>query len=117
MEQLQDLKDTYYEYIGKVGSGCLTVANLIRAGHYQDAFQGIIDFAEGMQWAITVEASLQEQGYVINSRIAEASELLTDVNEALETQDMITVADLFEYEIHPLFSSASEWIFTKQSEE
>ena len=117
MDQLHEIKGMYYEYVSKVGAGCLKVASLIREGQYQDALQGIIDFAEGMQWSISVENALQQQGLIVNSRISEANEFLNEINEALENQDMVTIADLFEYEVCPLFSSATEWIFIKQSEE
>lgn len=114
MDQIQDIKQSYYEYISKVGEGCLTIANLIRTGKHQDAFASILDFTEGIEWLLMVEQALHNQGYAINSRIAEANEFLQEINSAFENQDFVTIGDLFEYEIHPLFSSASEWIFNEK---
>lgn len=116
MEQIQEIKETYYEYVSKLSNGCLTIANLIRRGNYSDAFESIVAFSEGMQWLLSVEQALGKQGLHINSRIVEANEFLTEINAALESQDIVTIADLFEYEIQPLFSSATEWVFTEDSE-
>lgn len=116
MEQLQEIKDSYYAYVSKVGDGCLTIANLFRQGKAQNAFESIVAFAEGIEWLVAAESALANEGFTINSRIIEANEFLIEINEALENQDLVTVADLFEYEIHPLFSSASEWLFTKKLE-
>lgn len=117
MNELQEIKESYYKYIGKLGEGCLTLADLIRQGKDEEAFISIENFAEGMQWLVAAENLLRQEGYTINSRIPEANEYLVELNEALSIQDMVTVADLFEYEIHPLFSSASEWIFTEEVRE
>lgn len=113
MEQLEELKNSYYEYVSKIADGCQIIANLIRKGEYEQAFNTIGDFAEGTAWLLTVEQSLENQGQKINSRISEANDFLVEINTALEQQDIVTIADLFEYEIQPLFSSAAEWTFTE----
>lgn len=116
-EQLREIKESYYDYISKIENGCLMISNLIRQGNYSQAFESIIAFSEGIQWLLSVEKTLNEQAYVINSRITEANDYLLEINTALETQDFLTVADIFEYEIQPIFSSATEWVFVEKSEE
>ncbi|MER2108710.1 MAG: hypothetical protein ABS949_17425 [Solibacillus sp.] len=114
MEQIEELKSSYYEYVNKIADGCQMIAKLIRKGEYEQAFNAVVDFAEGIEWLLTVEKSLEGQGQQINSRLNEANDFLLEINTAFEQQDIVTIADLFEYEIQPLFSSASEWIFKEQ---
>jgi hypothetical protein len=115
MENLIDeIKQSYYEYVTKIAPGCATIANHIRTGELAEALQSILEFSEGLSWLITVEEKLKEHQYVIKSRISEANLFLKEINDALEQNDFITVADLIEYEIQPLFDSASEWVFEKQ---
>ncbi|WP_342581020.1 hypothetical protein [Ureibacillus sp. FSL W7-1570] len=114
MEKLiNEIKNSYYEYVVKIAPGCEIIANKLRIGEIEDALYNIIQFSEGLSWLLAVEEKLKEQHFMINSRISEAQELLKEINEALEHKDFITVADLFEYEIQPLFNSASEWTFEK----
>lgn len=115
MEKLiEEIKQSYYEYVIKISPGCEIIANQLRTGKVQEALQYILQFSEGLSWLLTVEEKLKEFQYIINSRISEAKDYLQEINEALEQSDFITVADLFEYEIQPLFESASEWVFVKQ---
>lgn len=107
----EELKHNYYEYVSKISEGCLVITENLRKGHLEQAFLSIINFSEGIEWLMAAEQILKEQNLVINSRISEANDFLNEINQALEVQDFILVADLFEYEISPLFSSASEWIF------
>lgn len=110
---LVETRESYYEYISKVETGCLTIANQLRIGNMNEAFSGIMNLAEGIQWLLSVEQLMLANNYKIKSRINEANDYLKDINEALENEDYVQVADLFEYEIHEIFSSASEWIFEK----
>lgn len=113
-QEIMEIKNTYYEYVSKVGAGCQYISNVLRKENYEDAFQSIIDFSEGVEWLVSVEEMMDEQGWIINSRVNEAKEFLIEINTAIENQDFILVADLFEYEIQPIFSSASEWIFVQE---
>ncbi len=112
-ELMQETQQSYYEYVVRIENGCQQIANMLRVGQQTEALQTIIDLSEGMGWLMTVEQYMMEQGYKINSRTNEALDMLNDVNYALEISDFVTVADLFEYEIAPIFSSSSEWIFDK----
>ncbi|MGE7769393.1 hypothetical protein ACQKMK_02515 [Viridibacillus arvi] len=112
MEQLIiDTKNSYYEYVSRIPDSCQGIANLLREGNTDEALSVIINLVEGLTWLLSVEELMFANHLVINSRIAEANEFLTDINNALESGDFVTVADLFEYEIQPLFSSAIEWVF------
>ncbi|MCP1143740.1 hypothetical protein [Lysinibacillus endophyticus] len=114
MENLiDDIKHSYYEYVSKIAPGCEAIANQLRLGEINDALHLIINFAEGLSWLLSVEEKMKEYELKINSRIGEAQSFLKEINHELEQGDYITVADLFEYEIYPLFSSSTEWVFEK----
>ena len=106
-----DIKNTYYEYVNKVSDGCMMIAQNLRLQQYEQAFNDIVNLAEGLQWLISVEEVLKQNNFQINSRISEANEFMNEVNDALEQQDYVLLADLFEYELNPLFNSSSEWVF------
>lgn len=111
-EEINEVKNTYYEYVRDVNLGCKTIAITLRKGELAQAFQSIEHFAEGLEWLLTVENAMQVQGWTINSRIEEAQWVMKEINEALENKDLTLMADLFEYELVPIFLSASEWVFT-----
>lgn len=113
MNNLNDITNTYYEYISKVSQGCVVIANLFRETQINEGISNLLNFIEGFEGLVKIEQFMTENGYFINSRLAEANEFLNEITEALEVQDYTLIADLFEYEIVPLFSSASEWIFIK----
>ncbi|MEY2371416.1 hypothetical protein [Lysinibacillus capsici] len=112
-ELMQETQQSYYEYVIRIEQGCHQIANMLRIGQQADALQMIIDLSEGMGWLVSVEHYMIEQNYKVNSQTKEALVMLNEINHALEISDFVTVADLFEYEIAPLFASASEWIFEK----
>lgn len=114
-QEIVEIKDTYYEYISKVSTGCQYISDVLRREEYEEAFQSIINFSEGIEWLVLVEEKMAEHGLKINSRIYEAKEFITEINLAIENQDFTLVADLFEYEIKPIFESASEWVFTQEA--
>jgi hypothetical protein len=110
---LLETQNSYNEYIEKVADGCQYIADKIREGNLPKAMTAIIDFSDGMSWILEVERHMLENEYVIESKSTVAYEHLKEINESLERQDYVFVADLFEYEIKPLFESANKWEFLK----
>lgn len=108
---VEDIKNAYYEYVSKIPTGCLIISKSLRIEQYEQAFSDINDLAEGLQWLIQIEGLMQQSQHTINSRIFEANELMNEINTSLELKDYVLLADLFEYEIKPLFESATEWVF------
>lgn len=112
-ELLQETQHSYYDYVVKIEGGCQQISNNLRTGKQVEAFEMIADLSEGVEWLITVEKHMLEKHYRINSCLNEMIDMLKEVSQALEIGDSVTVADLFEYEIAPMFMSASEWTFEK----
>lgn len=114
---LLETQNSYYDYIVKVADGCQYIADKIREGNLPKALNTIIDFSDGMSWVLEVERHMLENKYIIESKSTEAYEHLKEINKSLERQDYVFVADLFEYEIKPLFENSEKWEFLKIGEE
>lgn len=86
---------------------------MLRKNDTESAFQLIADFSEGINWLLTVEKLMQDNNYVIRSRVEEVITYASIISTLLEQQKNEEIALIFEEKIAPLFISASEWIFTK----
>ncbi|QDQ01369.1 hypothetical protein FOH38_13345 [Lysinibacillus fusiformis] len=112
MEQLlEETKLTYYEYVANIKKGCLEIAQQLRTEQFSNAFESITNLAEGLEWLIQIEQLMLQNQYNIKSKTKDAIPFFIEINEALENKDYILLADLFEYEIAEIFTSASEWTF------
>lgn len=109
--QLTELKNSYYEYIAKIPQGLQTIVSLLSNNEMEKAFSGIINLAEGVESLLKIEHALAENKVSSNSRVQEAMTVFEEINGSLGNQDYILLKDLIEYELIPLFSSASEWAF------
>lgn len=110
---IEETQQSYYEYVSKIPNGCQQIAFYLQTGDFGKAYSLIADFSEGLEWLLSVETYMLSYHYQINSRIEEASELLKDVNIALENQDILTLIHLFDFQLTSIFDSASEWVFEK----
>lgn len=116
MEQLQieELKSSYYEYIEKVPQGLQQIVNLLASNELEKAFMSIADLAEGLDYLLKVEQALGQKNFTINSRITEVISIYNEINECLENEDYVLLKDLVEYELVPVFISATEWTFKEE---
>lgn len=108
-----EIQQSYYDYVLKVENGSLFIANKLREEDYESALGAIVNFSEGVEWLIKVEDAMLAQGYLIESNVKQVVLLINEINECLSCQDFATLADLFEYEIAPLFSNVANWKFCK----
>ena len=97
--ELEEVKEQYYSYIEKIPQGADYIVNNLREDNLEKALLTINDFAEGIMWLITMADILSTD--IVN--VNKIKEYLLEINEGLELQDFILVADLFEYEIKPYF--------------
>lgn len=100
--------ETYNEYLKKVPNGTIYIATSLREDNEKDALQAIKDFSEGVIWLAEASELLNKNGATANLTIQRVHDFLMEINEGLEKQDYLLVADLFEYEITPFFESIEE---------
>lgn len=104
MNEIDEIILTYNMYIKKVPNGCQVIVNKLRANTIENAMLDITDFTDGIEWIFRVNAYLSDVDNVPNIPKAKIDEFLKEVNLGLEYQDYFVVADIFEYEIIPLFN-------------
>lgn len=102
---LQETLESYKSYIYKIPAGAIYIATSMREDRIQDALKEIRNFSEGLLWLTDANQLINKNGVEIELNINQIFEFLTEINEGLESQDYLLVADLFEYEIAPFFES------------
>lgn len=99
----EEILTSHNEYIKNVPNGVRDVSNLFRVDALEKALQGVLDFSEGMTWLTSANKYLVLEKKIKEIDFAKITEFLLEINESLENQDYVLVADLFEYEIAPFF--------------
>jgi hypothetical protein len=113
---IYETQDSFYQYIERVAVGAQTIADNLHEDKIGEAMQLIVQFSEGVSWLAQVIVLMREHRYYIDIDPSKINEFLTQINEGLERQDYVIVADMFEYEIQPFFEEAKEKRFEKVGE-
>lgn len=102
---LQETIEMYNDYIKKVAIGSVEIPEYLRQNRVEDAYHLITGFSQGMQWIQEVNSlfKLNNIKGILDLDIIKAD--LEEINNALIVQDNVLLADIFEYEIEPFFSS------------
>lgn len=103
MNEIIEVIESYNEYLKKIPNGIVYIAELLRENKYNEAFQSIKDFSEGVMWLAKVSELLKERNINVTLNITQINLFLNEINEGLESQDYLLVADLFEFEVAPFF--------------
>lgn len=104
---IQETKCSYNEYIKKLPVGCQKIADDIRTDNLPVALKGILEFSEGTSWLIEANRLLEKNSISNPLKPEKINEFLNEINNGLEIQDFVLVADMFEYEIKPFFEECS----------
>ncbi|TKI48733.1 hypothetical protein [Lysinibacillus tabacifolii] len=102
MDKLE-IVDEYYKYVAKIPAGLQYIADNLRTDNVQIALNEILNFSEGITWIKQMEEILNDQGVNTNFDKLQLEDYLNLINEGLEKQDFVLVADIFEYEVLPYF--------------
>lgn len=106
MEQV--IKETivsFNEYIEKIPNGVQYIAEQLRNNYVEEAYLAINDFTEGVDWLVQVNRALDEYGFTLDMEFPKLQSHLLQINSGLLQEEYGVVADLFEYEIKPLFQN------------
>jgi len=107
MNEVIEVINSYNEYILKVASGSIQIAEHLRKDEVPEAMQMILQFSEGMGWLVEASDLLSKNKVTVNLPVEQIHEFLNEINSGLELQDYVLVADMFEYEIAPFFEQLS----------
>ncbi|WP_433595868.1 hypothetical protein [Lysinibacillus xylanilyticus] len=100
---MNEILEDYNNYLGCVPKGTVRIAEQLREDNMKEALSAIRDFSEGVLWLSQASDFLKRSGAHVELDILKIQEFLIQVNEGLEKQDYVLVADMFEYEIAPFF--------------
>lgn len=103
MKEVFEVIESYNEYIVKIPQGAVYIANSLREDKLNEALLTIKDFSEGLVWLSDAANLLRKNNVEVSLNIEKIHDFLNEINDGLEIQDFMLVADLFEYEIAPFF--------------
>lgn len=107
-KQLEDILISYKDYLNKIPNGCALITTYFREGKNEAGKKFIFDLAEGLNWMNEVNRIALQNNIVLNFKVSQINDLLKEVNEALQNEDYVLIADLFEYEFLPFFEQYVE---------
>lgn len=112
-KQLADLVESIINYTEKIPNGSIKIAQFLRNGESDRAFNSIVDFIEGIDWLISSINILLNYNYTITFDKSLLNSLLNEINDAMKNKNESLLADLFEYEISEFFELESNLIIEK----
>ncbi|MBI6865215.1 hypothetical protein [Lysinibacillus fusiformis] len=101
--ELNELIEMYNSYIKNVPNGATYIAEKLREDELTSALVSIKDFSEGIMWLTQASELINSNRGKVVLEVERLQEFLLEVNDGLERQDYVVVADMFEYEIAPFF--------------
>lgn len=107
-EQINEVVTSYNEYIQNIAPGSMKIAEHLRRDEVQEALQMILQFSEGMGWLVQASELLNHKAIKVGLEVEQIHEFLNEINNGLEIQDYVLVADMFEYEIAPFFEEVTQ---------
>jgi len=105
---MNEVIDSFNQYIKNIAPGSLQIAEHLRKDEIQESLQLILHFSEGMIWLVQASDLLKQNDVQVTLHVEQIHEFLNEVNNGLEIQDYVLVADMFEYEIAPFFEQAAQ---------
>ncbi|MEK4761875.1 hypothetical protein MHH85_16575 [Viridibacillus sp. FSL E2-0187] len=112
--QLIELIESVNLYMSKIPNGCTKIAEFLRNGQRDEAYNSISNFVEGIEWVSSSFNILKNNNYSIIFNEEKMKSLLLEVNDTLEQRDQNVLADLFEYEIASFFEEESQLAIAKK---
>lgn len=108
MNEITEVVESYNSYIQNIAPGSLQIAAHLRSDEVQEALQLILQFSEGMGWLVQATDLLKQNDVTVTLQVEQIHEFLNEINDGLQIQDYVLVADMFEYEIAPFFEQATQ---------
>jgi len=101
MEEQIEVLRTAYEYLNKLTQGTLQAAEYFHSGQEYKGFQSVSLIADGTLWLVgAIELTRQVQKEEV--RTEGIMTITNEINEAMQKNDTVLIADLLEFEIFPV---------------
>lgn len=98
---INDTLKSLKEFLPKVADTCLVIANDLRSDNEYEAMSEIQEFIEALEWSIQAINGIKSLNYPLNIETSKMNEHLLEAQEGLEVNDVVLIADMFEYELQP----------------
>lgn len=109
-EMIQESLESYKSYAVNLPNGCQKIADYLREDAIVEAGTTIAQFSEGLSWLVDMNKLLYQHDLLPQLAESRIYEFLNEINNGLEIQDFVIVADMFEYEIKPFLQEHVESI-------
>ncbi|OES46056.1 hypothetical protein [Domibacillus iocasae] len=100
-ELILDTVGSLKEFLPKIASACLSIAEELRDNNESEAMKQINQFTDAVDWSIQAINGIKSLNYPLDINTTGINEFLIEAQEGLEANDLVIVADMFEYEILP----------------
>lgn len=109
-ESIKEIIADYNSYLEKIPYGCEVISERLRENRVSEALLDISNFSEGMLWLNEISKLFISNNILVKMDFEKMKEFLIEINEGLNMEDYVIVADIFEYEIKELFNTnKNEW--------
>jgi len=88
-------------FLPKVANACTSIANDLRTENESRAMENIKQFIDAIDWSIQAMNGIKALGYLNEVDTSEINGYLVEAQEGLSMNDMVLIADMFEYELQP----------------
>lgn len=103
MNNYKEISEDFNEYLEKLPTGCLKIAEMFREDRVEQGLQNVVNFTEGVNWMIETINLLENEGIKTNIDLSQVNAFLDEIVSGLENTDYYLVADIFEYELVEYF--------------
>ncbi|MBH0164046.1 hypothetical protein IHV12_03920 [Fictibacillus sp. 7GRE50] len=104
------------EFLPKVSHSCLIITEQIRSDNESQAMYHINQFIAAVEWLTQAINGIKSLGYIINIDTKEINQHLLETKEGLENNDLVLIADMFEYELYPMLEGWTNEIYQYKGE-
>lgn len=101
-EIVEETIESFLEFLPKVIDASKNTAELFHSDREATALQDLIQIIDAYTWIIEAVHGIQKNGFLSGINLAEMTDYLKQVEQAIEIQDYVTVSDILEYEVTAL---------------
>lgn len=99
----QSIYEDYQNYISKVPAGIEYLFDAFRENRIQEGLDSLGNLSEALTWLVNAAEYLKVSDFGVEFDINKVITNLDEINEALQNQDFLLVADILEYELYEYF--------------
>ncbi|MDF2536394.1 MAG: hypothetical protein K0R18_2556 [Bacillales bacterium] len=96
---VEETIDSLLEFMPKVISTSKNTAELFHSEREAMALTNMIEIIDAYAWIIDAVNGMQKNGFLLEFDLVEMTDLLSQIEQAMKTQDFALVSDILDYEV------------------